>query len=49
MVKPALLEPIVVARQTLNKADALAVMAGSHPVRLSAAARIVTYGGGFQS
>ena len=40
VIKPTLLEPFVVARQTTTRADALVVMAGSRYERIPAAAQL---------
>ena len=40
VIKPTLLEPLVVAEQTMTRADALVVMAGSRYERIPAAAQL---------
>ncbi len=44
VIKPTLLEPLVVAEQTMTQADALAVMAGSRDERIPAAAQLYHQG-----
>ena len=44
IIKPTLLEPFVVAEQTMTRADALVVMAGSRYERIPAAARLYHQG-----
>lgn len=44
VIKPTLLEPFVVARQAMTRADALVVMAGSRFERVPAAARLYHLG-----